>query len=76
MDLNEDIKRLKFALAAIETGKIYADDLETKMPNVYSPKPLIDRAEAELMIAEVMRYHGFDNIRCKWKRPKSIIIPT
>jgi len=45
------------------------------LPDVYSPEEFIDRAEAERMIADVMRANGYENIRCKWKRPKFIITP-
>ncbi|MBN1569114.1 MAG: hypothetical protein JXA73_14790 [Acidobacteria bacterium] len=64
-------------IEAIALGKIHVImNGSDNLPDVYTPKEYIDRAEAERMIAVVMRLHGFDSIRCKWKRPKFIITPV
>jgi hypothetical protein len=76
MDWREAVKQSKLALQTIGKGKIYIDDPSSRIPNIYTPRELINRAEAERMIAEVMKLHGFDSIRCKWMRPKLLIIPV
>jgi len=73
---DEQMHQSGLAIEAMDHGKRHlimtgCDNL----PDVYSPEEFIDRAEAERMIADVMRANGYENIRCKWKRPKFIITP-
>jgi len=74
-DWDDEIAQSKSAIEAISRGEIYIDDPKSDIPNVYTSKDLIDRKEAELMIAEVMKLHGFKEIRYKWIRPKIVVIP-
>lgn len=76
MDWSDDINHSTLALEAIALKGIYIDGPDSDIPNVYSPAEFIDRIEAERMIAEVMKLHGFNSIRCKWKRPKIVVIPV
>ena len=72
---DEEIKESQNTLEEIASGKIYIADA-SDIPNIYSPKDYIDRAEAEKMIALVMyEVYGFDKIRCKWDRLKFMVIP-
>lgn len=75
IDFDDDIKETQKAIDSINNGIIYIDNPKSKLPNISSPKDYIDRAEAERMIAEVMKLHGYDSIICKWRRPKFVIIP-
>jgi len=82
LELKEDgilsfLKQTEDALKFVNNNKIYVyvhNDYKN-IPTIYSPKDFIDRAEAERMISEVMKLHGYDSIICKWKRPKTVIIP-
>jgi len=75
-DLGQRILQDTLILEALGKGRIYIEDGDTYLPNVYTPAEFIDRAEAERLIAELMKLRGFDKIRCKWKRPKVIVIPV
>lgn len=75
LDYKDDIIETAKALDSINQGEIYIDNTNSKIPNVSTPKDYINREEAERMIAEVMKLHGYESIICKWRRPKFIIIP-
>lgn len=74
---NDKIDQSRLAIEAIDQGILHLiRDGGDNLPDVYTPKDVIDRNEAERMIAAVMKSRGFENIRCKWKRPKFIIYPV
>lgn len=73
---NDEIVRTSEVLKQVLAGNSWVDWSNPNIPTIYSPKEWIDRDEAERMIGELMLHHGFTSIRCKWKRPKMIIIPT
>jgi FAD synthase len=71
-----DLKDLENALEGLRTQDIVVgNDWEYGTPTVYTASELIDRAEAERMIAVLMRTLGFNSIRFKWKRPRFIVRP-
>jgi hypothetical protein len=76
LDYSEEIKQYGTALEAIRLGNIHIEDPNGKMPNIYTPAEFIDRVEAERLIAFLMKLHGFENIHCKWLKPKMVIIPV
>lgn len=71
----EEIEQSKAAVEATSLGKIFIADPESAIPNVYTPKDFIDRAEAEKMIACLMKLHGVKNIKCVWRKPRFIVVP-
>lgn len=72
-DLSEDIDELQKALDSINNGEIYVVDHANKITEIFTPKQMIDRREAEKMISTLMKHYGFDDIKCKWKRTKYFI---
>lgn len=75
IDWEDEIRKSQIAINSIEGDAIYIEDPADEIPNIYSPREYIDRVEAESMIAAIMKSKGFDKIRCKWVRPKLIIVP-
>jgi hypothetical protein len=49
---------------------------DNDLPSVYTNAEYIDRKEAEIMIRVLMIDYGYNNIRLKWKRPHTVIIPS
>lgn len=77
-DFSEEINILENALKHIkEYNQIYIHDPNDPLCAIYTPKEYIDRKEAERMIRELMvNHYGFNEIICKWKRPRLVILPT
>ena len=70
----EEYDLLKNALEAIDKGEYFYHYFKGEdglnIPDIYSPKDYIDREEAEKMIGDLMmKKYGFNEIKCKWKRP-------
>ncbi|MFW6242878.1 MAG: hypothetical protein ACOC2W_01855 [bacterium] len=74
-DYSEEINNIKKIIDYMnEYNEIYIEDPDDPITEVYTPKDYIDKKEAERMIAKLMKHYGFDEIRCKWKRPKIFVI--
>lgn len=72
---DKEIEEYTNALAILEHIDIHIPIFNDDIPNIYTSKDYIDRQEAERMIAELMKVYGYDDIVCKWKRSKFVIIP-
>ena len=73
IDWSKDIKISKKSLESINNGEIYIDDVNSKIPNVYSPKELIDRKEAEKMISKLLKIYNIKNVKYDWIKPKVLV---
>lgn len=72
---DDEISQYESALYWLSHGDILIDKLESYFTDIYTNKETIDRQEAEKMIAKLMKFYGYNNIVCKWKRPKIVVIP-
>lgn len=72
LDWRDETEMLAKASEAVGAGRIYIEDSPNGTPTIYSPMEYINRDEAERMIAEVMKLHGYNDIVCKWKRTKIV----
>jgi len=72
----EEIEEYRNALSWLEDFDVYIHNPSNSLTNIYTSKDYIDRAEAEKMIAEFMKFYGYSDIICKWKRIKFYVIPT
>ncbi|MFW6046953.1 MAG: hypothetical protein ACOCP4_04115 [Candidatus Woesearchaeota archaeon] len=76
-DYSKEINDIKKALDYINSyNKIYIENPNDPITEIYTPREYIDKNEAEKMISELMKHYGFNEIRCKWKRPKMFVIST
>jgi len=74
-DYSEEINNFKKIIDYMnDYNEIYIEDPDDPITEIYTPKDYIDKKEAERMIAKLMKYYGFNEIRCKWKRPKMFVI--
>ena len=75
LDFQTDIDECRSAIDWLENFDICVHNPNNSFPNIYTSKDYIDRHEAEKMIAELMKFYGYQNIKCKWKRVKLFVIP-
>lgn len=73
---DKEIEEYTNALAILKHIDIYIPMFNDDIPNIYTSKDYINRQEAERMIAELMKVYGYNDIVCKWKRSKFVIIPV
>lgn len=76
LDWSSERKKSELIISKLAEQDIYIDDPWSDMPDIYTSEESIDYLEAERMIAKLMKFYGFENIECKWKRPRLIVAPV
>ncbi|MCA1566936.1 MAG: hypothetical protein LC803_15075 [Acidobacteria bacterium] len=78
-DYAREIEIAENVLTFFANGGDYFVDAKSSdkyTPTIYTSRPYIDRAEAEVMLRKFMRTLGYLDVTYKWLKPKFLMIPV